>query len=164
MSDRVYNALFLCIGNAARSILAAAILNRVGQGRFKAVSAGSRPAGAVLPCALDLLGTLNYGSGWARSKSWDEFAAADAPRMDFVFTVCDNAAAEVCPTWPGQPMSAHWGVPDPAEATGTDAEIRYAFPETHRMPDARISIFASQPLTSASRLALQERLDEIGRT
>ena len=163
MSDRVYNALFPCTGNAARSILAEAILNRVGQGRFKAFSAGSQPAGAVHPCALDLLGTLNYGTGWARSKSRDEFAGTDAPRMDCVFTVCDNAAAEVCPAWSGQPMSAHRGVPDPAEATGTDAEIRYAFSETHRMLYARISIFTSLPLTSIGRLALQERLDEIGK-
>ncbi len=163
MSERVYNVLFLCTGNSARSILAEAILNRVGQGRFKAFSAGSRPAGAVHPFALDLLENLNYGTGWARSKSWDKFAGQGGPHMDFVFTVCDNAAAEVCPAWPGQPMSAHWGVPDPAEATGTDAEIRYAFSETHRMLHARISIFTSLPLSSIGRLALQERLDEIGR-
>ena len=136
----------------------------MGQGRFKAFSAGSRPAGAVHPIALDLLKTLNYGTGFARSKSWVEFAGDEASHMDFVFTVCDNAAAEVCPTWPGQPMSAHWGVPDPAQATGTDADIRYAFSECHRMLYARISIFTSLPLTSISRLALQERLDEIGKT
>ena len=164
MTDRVYNVLFLCTGNSARSILAEAILNRVGQGRFKAASAGSRPTGAVHPFALDLLKNLNYGTDWARSKSWDEFAGADAAHLDFVFTVCDNAAAEVCPAWPGQPMSAHWGVPDPAAASGTDAEIRYAFSETHRMLYARISIFTSLPLTSIGRLALQERLDEIGKT
>ena len=163
MSERVYNVLFLCTGNSARSILAEAILNRVGRGRFTAFSAGSRPAGAVHPFALDLLTTLNYGTGWARSKSWDEFAGEGAPHMDFVFTVCDNAAAELCPAWPGQPMSAHWGVPDPAEATGTDAEVRYAFSEAHRMLYARISIFTSLPLTSIGRLALQERLDEIGK-
>ena len=164
MSERVYNVLFLCTGNSARSILAEAILNRVGQGRFKAASAGSRPTGAVHPFALDLLKNLNYGTDWARSKSWDEFAGPDVDHLDFVFTVCDNAAAEVCPAWPGQPMSAHWGVPDPAEATGTDAEIRYAFSEAHRMLYARISIFTSLPLTSIGRLALQERLDEIGKT
>ena len=164
MADRVYNVLFLCTGNSARSILGEAILNRVGQGRFRACSAGSRPAGRVHPYTLDLLETLNYGSGWARSKSWDEFAGPDAAHLDFVFTVCDSAAAEVCPAWPGQPMSAHWGVPDPAEASGTDAEIRYAFSEAHRMLYARISIFTSLPLASIGRLALQERLDEIGRT
>ena len=164
MADRVYNVLFLCTGNSARSILGEAILNRVGQGRFKACSAGSRPAGRVHPYTLDLLKTLNSGSGWARSKSWDEFAGPDAAHLDFVFTVCDSAAAEVCPAWPGQPMSAHWGVPDPAEATGTDAEIRYAFSEAHRMLYARISIFTSLPLASIGRLALQERLDEIGKT
>ena len=164
MADRVYNVLFLCTGNSARSILGEAILNRVGQGRFRACSAGSRPAGRVHPYTLDLLATLNYGSGWARSKSWDEFAGPDAAHLDFVFTVCDSAAAEVCPAWPGQPMSAHWGVPDPAEASGTDAEIRYAFSEAHRMLHARISIFTSLPLASIGRLVLQERLDEIGRT
>lgn len=164
MTDRVYNVLFLCTGNSARSILAEAILNRVGQERFKANSAGSQPAGQVHPYALDLLKNLNYGTDWARSKSWDEFAGTDAAHLDFVFTVCDNAAAEVCPVWPGQPMSAHWGVPDPAAASGTDAEIRYAFSEAHRMLYARISIFTSLPLTSIGRLALQERLDEIGKT
>ena len=164
MSDRVYNVLFLCTGNSARSILAEAILNRGGQGRFKASSAGSRPTGAVHPYALDLLATLNYGTGWARSKSWHEFSRPESPHLDFVFTVCDHAAAEPCPAWPGQPMSAHWGVPDPAAATGTDAEIRYAFSEAHRMLFARISIFISLPLESIGRLALQERLDEIGQT
>ena len=163
MPDRVYNVLFLCTGNSARSILAEAILNRGGHGRFNAFSAGSRPAGAVHPCTLDLLETLDYGTGWARSKSWYEFSRPDSPHLDFVFTVCDYAAAEPCPAWPGQPISAHWGVPDPAAATGTDAEIRTAFSEAHRTLFERVSVFIALPLESIGRLALQERLDEIGK-
>ncbi len=162
MSETVYNVLFLCTGNSARSIIAEAIMNRSGTGRFKAWSAGSSPKDEVHPFTLDLLKRMNHPVDFARSKSWDEFAGPDAPKLDFVFTVCDNAANEVCPVWPGQPMSAHWGVPDPAAATGTDAEKRLAFADTYRMLDNRISIFTNLPLASIDRLTLQTRLDEIG--
>ncbi|WP_350195934.1 arsenate reductase ArsC [Thalassobaculum sp.] len=163
MSDKVYNVLFLCTGNSARSVLAEAILNRAGAGRFRAFSAGSHPKGAVHPYALDLLRNQNFPVDDLRSKSWDEFAVAGAPEMHFVFTVCDDAAAEVCPLWPGQPISAHWGVPDPAAAGGSEAERRFAFADAFRMLGNRISIFVSLPMHSLDRLALQERLDAIGR-
>jgi protein-tyrosine-phosphatase len=163
MSDQVYNVLFLCTGNSARSILAEAILNRVGQGRFRAFSAGSQPKGEVHPFALQLLKSANHDIAFARSKNWEEFAVPGAPEMHFVFTVCDNAANEACPVWPGQPMTAHWGVPDPAAAEGTEAERHLAFADTYRMLNNRISIFTSLPLASLDRLALQSRLDEIGR-
>lgn len=163
MSDDVFNVLFLCTGNSARSILAEAILNREGQGRFRAFSAGSHPKGAVHPYTLQLLKTANHDTSFARSKSWEEFAAPDAPKMDFVFTVCDDAANEACPVWPGQPMTAHWGVPDPAAVEGTDAEKHFAFADTYRMLSNRLSIFVSLPMKSLDRLALQRRLDEIGR-
>jgi arsenate reductase (thioredoxin) len=162
MSEKSHNVLFLCTGNSARSILAEAILNRIGQGRFSAYSAGSQPKGEVHPYTLDLLKKLNFDTGFARSKDWSEFAAADAPKLDFVFTVCDNAASEACPVWPGQPMTAHWGVPDPAAAVGTEAERRLAFAEAYRMLDARISVFTSLPMASIDRLTLQKRLDQIG--
>lgn len=163
MSDRVYNVLFLCTGNSARSIIAEAILNRLGQGKFKAFSAGSQPKGTVHPYTLQLLKTLNYDISFARSKNWDEFAVPEAPKMDYVFTVCDNAANEACPVWPGQPMTAHWGVPDPAAAEGTEAEKHFAFDAVYRMLSTRISIFTSLPMTSLDKMALQQRLDEIGR-
>ncbi len=163
MSDP-YNVLFLCTGNSARSIIAEAILNREGIGKFRGFSAGSQPKGAVHPYTLDLLKRLNHDTSFARSKSWDEFTWADAPRLDFVFTVCDNAAAEECPYWPGQPMTAHWGMPDPAAATGNDAERHLAFSDTYRMLRSRISIFVSLPLAALDRLSLQQRLDAIGRT
>ena len=163
MKDHVFNVLFLCTGNSARSILAEAILNRQGAGRFKAYSAGSQPKGEVHPYALQLLKTANHDMSFARSKSWDEFATPDAPGMDFVFTVCDNAAEETCPIWPGQPMTAHWGVPDPAAVEGTDAEKHFAFADTYRMLLNRISIFTSLPISSLDRLALEKRLREIGR-
>jgi len=163
MSDQIYNVLFLCTGNSARSILAEAILARAGQGRFRAFSAGSQPKGEVHPYALDLLRHLNHDTAFARSKNWEEFAAPGAPVMDFVFTVCDNAAAETCPVWPGQPMTAHWGVPDPAAVEGTEAEKRLAFADAYRMLNNRISIFVSLPLKSLDRLTLQGRLREIGR-
>lgn len=163
MSDKVYNVLFLCTGNSARSIIAEAVLNRLGRGKFKAYSAGSQPRGDVHPYALQLLKTLNYDTSFARSKNWEEFAVPDAPQMDFVFTVCDNAANEACPVWPGQPMTAHWGIPDPAAVEGTDAEKHFAFDDTYRMLNNRISIFTSLPMTSLDKLALQRRLDEIGR-
>lgn len=164
MSDQVYNVLFLCTGNSARSILAEAIMNRVGQGRFKAFSAGSQPKGEVHPKALSLLKNLNYNTDFARSKDWNEFAQPDSPKMDFVFTVCDNAAGEACPVWPGQPMTAHWGIPDPAAATGTDAEIALAFDEAYRMMNARLSIFTALPISGLDRLSLQNRLNEIGKS
>jgi arsenate reductase len=162
MSDRTYNVLFLCTGNSARSILAEAILDREGAGRFRGFSAGSRPKGSVHPYALDLLHRLNHATASARSKSWDEFAAPGAPRMDFIFTVCDQAAEEECPYWPGQPMSAHWGLPDPAAAEGNEAEKRLAFADTYRMLRNRISIFVNLPFASIDRLALEQRLREIG--
>lgn len=161
-SDKTYNVLFLCTGNSARSILAEAILNREGAGRFHAYSAGSQPAGQVNPFAIDLLKNMNFKTDGFRSKNWDEFAGPEAPTMDFVFTVCDNAADEVCPVWPGQPMSAHWGVPDPAAHTGTDAEKAAAFADAFRMLSARISVFVNLPLASIDRLTLQDHLDRIG--
>ena len=163
MPDRTFNVLFLCTGNSARSILAEAILNRYGKGRFHAFSAGSHPKGRVHPYTLNLLRNLNYPTGGFRSKSWDEFATPDAPKLDFVFTVCDDAANESCPIWPGQPMSAHWGIPDPAAADGTEAEKRLAFADACRMMTNRISIFTSLPLQSLDRISLQKRLNEIGR-
>jgi protein-tyrosine-phosphatase len=163
MSDKVYNVLFLCTGNSARSIMAEAILNRFGRGRFKAYSAGSHPKGAVHPYALQLLRNLNYVTDGMRSKSWDEFAVPGAPEMDFVFTVCDDAAAEVCPIWPGQPMTAHWGVPDPAAVEGSESVKRAAFADSCRMLTNRISIFTSLPIASLDRLSLQKRLEEIGK-
>lgn len=162
MADKIYNVLFLCTGNSARSILAEAALQREGGGRFKAFSAGSHPKGEVHPMTLDLLKGLNFDISFARSKSWDEFAGPGAPQMDFVFTVCDQAAGEACPIWPGHPISAHWGVPDPAAATGTEAEKRLAFAEAYRMLSQRISTFVSLPLASIDRLALKRQLDEIG--
>ncbi len=160
---RPYTVLFLCTGNSARSIIAECVLNRYGQGRFTAHSAGSHPAGRVNPYALDLLRNQNYPIGGLRSKDWSEFAAPGAPELDFVFTVCDNAANEVCPVWPGQPMTAHWGLPDPAAVEGPEAVKRAAFADTMRMLTQRISIFTSLPLASLDRLALQKRLDDIGK-
>jgi protein-tyrosine-phosphatase len=157
------NVLFLCTGNSARSILAEAILNRIGASRFKAWSAGSMPAGTVNPHAIDLLKRLNYKTEALRSKSWEEFSGPEAPKLDFVFTVCDNAANEVCPIWPGQPMTAHWGLPDPAAVKGSPAEIALAFAETYRMLNNRISLFVNLPLSSLDRLSLQRRLDRIGK-
>ncbi|MEH6789924.1 arsenate reductase ArsC [Parasphingorhabdus sp.] len=162
MSERVYNALFLCTGNSARSILAEAILQKEAEGRFNAYSAGSNPAGAVHPYSLDLLKTLGHPTEGLRSKNWDEFSGADAPQLDFVFTVCDNAAGETCPVWPGQPMSAHWGIPDPAAVTGSEAEKRAAFTEAYRMMYNRISLFLALPLDSIDKMSLQNRLADIG--
>jgi arsenate reductase (thioredoxin) len=163
MSDRPYNVLFLCTHNSARSVIAECIMNRIGRPNFRAYSAGSQPSGKVHPLALALLQRLNYDTSVLRSKSWEEFTAPDAPQLDFVFTVCDNAANEVCPVWPGQPMTAHWGVPDPSLATGTEAERAFALAETHRMLNQRISIFVSLPIRSLDSLSLKKRLDEIGR-
>ena len=159
-----YNVLFLCTGNSARSILAEALVNHLGKGRFRGFSAGSQPTGRVNPYALGLLERLNIPAGEARSKSWDEFAAPGAPPLDFVFTVCDNAAGEVCPVWPGQPVTAHWGVDDPAAVTGTELEKTEAFRRAYRVLEHRIRAFASLPIESLDRLKLRTRLDEIGRT
>ena len=162
MTDRVYNVLFLCTGNSARSIIAECTLNRHGQGRLRAFSAGSHPKGRVHPYALDLLRNLNHPTEHLRSKSWDEFAMPGAPKLDFVFTVCDDAANESCPVWPGQPMTAHWGMPDPAVVAGPEAVKRAAFAETCRMMTNRISVFTSLPIESLDRLSLQKRLHDIG--
>lgn len=164
MTPAPYTVLFLCTGNSARSILAEGILGRAGAGRFRAFSAGSAPKGDVHPFAVELLARLDYDTGFARSKSWDEFAAPDAPEMDFIFTVCDNAAGEVCPLWPGQPMTAHWGVPDPAAATGVEAERRAAFATAYAQLERRITAFTSLPLASIDSLALKSHLDAIGET
>ena len=165
MGDRsIYNVLFLCTGNSCRSIMAEAIINREGIGRFRGFSAGSDPKGEVHPHALDLLRSLNHPTADLRSKSWSEFAAPGAPPIDFVFTVCDNAASESCPVWPGKPMTAHWGVPDPAEATGTPAEVALAFKDAYRMLHQRIVIFAELPIATLDQLTLQSRLRDIGRT
>jgi protein-tyrosine-phosphatase len=163
MSERPYNVLFLCTGNSARSIIAEAILNKVGQGRFRAYSAGSQPKDNVNPHTIALLQGLGYDTPGFRSKSWSEFAKPGAPEIDFVFTVCDNAAAESCPVWPGRPMTAHWGIPDPAEARGTAAEIALAFKDAYRMLNQRIGIFVALPIGSLDRLVLQQRVKEIGR-
>lgn len=164
MADRPYNVLFLCTGNSARSIMAEAILNKIGAGKFRAYSAGSRPKGRVHPETLKLLQGLRYDTSSFPSKSWDEFASSAALPFDFVFTVCDNAAAEACPVWPGQPMTAHWGVPDLVAATGNQAEVSLAFKDSYRMLHQRIAIFTSLPLRSLDKLTLQNKLKEIGRT
>jgi arsenate reductase len=158
-----FNVLFLCTGSSVRSIIAEAILNKMGAGKFRAYSAGSQPKGQVNPHTIELLRGLDYDTSGPRSKSWSEFARPGAPALDFVFTVCDNAAGEACPVWPGQPMTAHWGLPDPAEATGTPAEIALAFKDTYRMLFQRIGIFTALPLRSLDQLSLQTKLKEIGR-
>jgi len=165
MSDttrNVYNVLFLCTGNSARSILAESIVGRWAPGRFRGYSAGSHPQGTVNPHAISLLREMNYKTDHLRSKSWDEFATDDAPELDFVFTVCGKAAGEVCPVWPGQPLSAHWGVPDPAAVEGDEATIRKAFLDAYLVLEARIKLFTALPVESLDRLTLKKRLDEIG--
>ena len=164
MADQPFNVLFLCTGNSARSIMAEAILNKLGAGKFRAYSAGSHPKGKVHPETLQLLQSLGYDTSGFHSKSWDKFAKLGGPDFNFVFTVCDNAAAEACPLWPGQPMTAHWGVPDPVRATGTPAEIALAFKNCYRMLHQRIGIFTALPLRSLGQLTLQNKLKEIGRT
>jgi arsenate reductase (thioredoxin) len=164
VENKILPVLFLCTANSARSIMAEAILNRAGQGKFRGFSAGSQPKGQVHPYALDLLRKLHYDVTGLRSKSWKEHSGPDAPKLDFVFTVCDNAAQETCPVWPGQPMTAHWGVPDPAAAAGTEAEVRFAFADALRMLTNRINIFVSLPLRSLDQLTLQKQLDAIGKT
>ena len=163
MSQKTYNVLFLCTGNSARSIIAECVLNKLGRGRFRAFSAGSFPKGEVHPYAVELLRRQAFDTDALRSKSWNEFAAPGAPQLDFVFTVCDNARGEVCPIWPGQPMTAHWGMPDPAAAEGNEAERRLAFAETLRMLNNRVGAFVNLPLMSLDKLSLQKRIDEIGR-
>jgi protein-tyrosine-phosphatase len=164
MNHRPFNVLFLCTGNSARSILAEAILNRIGAGKFTSHSAGSHPNGKVNPYALELLQRLGFDTAGLRSKSWDEFAAPGAPELDFVFTVCDNAAGEMCPVWPGQPMTAHWGMPDPATVEGSDVDKANAFRDTFRGMERRIQLFTALPLASLDRLSLTSKLREIGRS
>jgi len=163
LTDRIYNVLFLCTGNSARSILAEAIMRKDGQGRFRSFSAGSQPKGGVNPLALKVLESLNYPIDGMRSKSWEEYAAPDAPVMDFVFTVCDSAAGESCPVWPGQPMTAHWGIEDPASVDGTDIEKEAAFVAAFRYLKNRIGVFTSLPLRSIDKLSLGTKLRELGR-
>ena len=163
MALQPFNVLFLCTGNSARSVLAEQLLNHWGRGLFQAYSAGSHPKGTVHPIAMALLEQMKLPTNGLRSKSWDEFAAAGAPQLDFVFTVCDNAAGEVCPVWPGQPMTAHWGVADPARVTGPETQQWLAFRQAFRELEHRIKIFTSLPIRSLDRLKLQERLDAIGR-
>ncbi len=163
MNAGIYNVLFLCTGNSARSILAESILNKLGEGKFRAFSAGSHPKGEVHPMALELLGKHGFPRDGLRSKSWDEFASPAGLRLDFVFTVCDKAAGEVCPYWPGQPMTAHWGIPDPAAVDGTDVQKNLAFREAFRSLETRIKIFLSLPIASIDKMRLQERLDAIGK-
>jgi protein-tyrosine-phosphatase len=164
MSRQPYNVLFLCTGNSARSILAEVLINHWGAGRFRGSSAGSHPKGAVHPVALELLTQMRLPTKGLRSKSWDEFAAPAGPRLDFVFTVCDNAAGEVCPYWPGQPMTAHWGIADPAAVEGTDTAQWVAFREAFRTLENRIKIFTSLPIASLDRVNLQAHLDAIGKS
>ena len=161
--DRPYNVLFLCTGNSARSIFGEAVLNKIGKGKFAAYSAGSHPNGTVNPHALSLLKRLDFQTHELRSKSWDEFARPDAPKMDFVFTVCDSAANEVCPVWPGLPITAYWGVPDPAAVEGDEARVAPAFLEAFSTLRRRIELFANLPVKSLDRISLKRRLDEIGR-
>ncbi len=157
-----YNVLFLCTGNSARSIMAEAIMNRKGRGNFTAYSAGSHPTGAVRPEAIRQIEKAGLSAANARSKSWDEFSKPESPHLSFVFTVCDNAANEVCPFWPGQPMTAHWGIPDPAAVTGTQEEIDRAFSQAFQALDRRISLFLCLPFATIDTFALQEKLNEIG--
>src|ERR1700726_3673335 len=161
--ERRYNVMFLCTGNSARSIMAEAILNQKGPPNFKAYSAGSHPAGFVRPEALDQLAVARMSVNGLRSKDWDEFAKPGAPKLDFVFTVCDNAAREVCPVWPGQPMTAHWGVPDPAAVQGTQEDVERAFRQVFATLDRRIGLFLSLPLATLSAFALQREIDQIGK-
>jgi protein-tyrosine-phosphatase len=161
--DRPFNVLFLCTGNSARSILAEAVLNKIGKGKFNAYSAGSMPKGQVHPQSLALLKRLDFSTEGLRSKNWDEFAKPGAPHLDFVFTVCDNAANEVCPIWPGQPMTAHWGVPDPAAVEGSDADVAQAFRDAFKVLQRRIELFANLPVKSLDRMSLKREIDAIGK-
>lgn len=162
MTDKVYHVLFLCTGNSARSILAESIMNRWGKGQFRGLSAGSHPKDHVHPLALELLTQMEFPTEGLRSKSWDEFAEPGAPHLDFVITVCDNAAGEACPYWPGQPMTAHWGIPDPAATEGTDVDRKFAFRQAFKAMETRIKLFLSLPIASIDKMRLQERMNEIG--
>lgn len=162
MSDKTFNILVLCTGNSARSIMGEALFNTLGKGRFKAYSAGSHPAGKVHPFAIEAVERLGYPVGDLRSKSWDEFAVPEAPQMDFIFTVCDRAAGEVCPVWPGQPITAHWGFEDPAAFVGRDEEKRRKFQEIFRFMTNRVQLFANLPLTSLDKFAIKREMDNIG--
>lgn len=164
MDQRIYNVLFLCTGNSARSILAESLLNEMGRGRFRAYSAGSHPAGRVNPFALELLDKNHFPAGDLRSKSWDEYAQPGAPHFDFVITVCDNAAGEVCPVWPGQPMTAHWGIPDPAAVDGSDETKRRAFVQAMEQLQRRISMFINLPFSTLEGMKLEQAVREIGKT
>jgi arsenate reductase len=164
MERKLYNVLFLCTGNSARSILAEVLLDHWGKGGFKGYSAGSFPKGEVHPLTLDLLERLRLPTAGLRSKSWDEFARPNPPVMDFVFTVCDQAAGEVCPVWPGNPVTAHWGVPDPAAVAGSEDERKRAFRDAHRRLEARIKLFIALPIDKLDRLALKRRAEEIGQS
>jgi len=163
MPDSAYNVLFLCTGNSARSVLAEAILNKIGAGKFRAYSAGSQPKGRVNPNTIRLLHRLGYDTSGFRSKSWQEFAKPTAPDLDFVLTVCDDAAGEACPVWPGKPLTAHWGIADPAAATGTDAEVALAFTDAYRMLQRRIEAFAALPIKALDSMTLRTKLRDIGR-
>ncbi len=164
MTEPVYNVLFLCTGNSARSILAETLLTNLGKGRFRAFSAGSHPAGQINPFALELLEKSHFPIAHLRSKSWDEFAQPDAPQLDFVITVCDNAAGEVCPVWPGQPITAHWGIPDPATVVGTDEQKRHAFVDAMNQLQRRICMFVSLPFATLDSMKLQQAVRDIGKT
>jgi arsenate reductase (thioredoxin) len=164
LAEKVYNVLFLCTGNSARSILAESIMNKLGEGRFRGFSAGSHPGGRVNPLALDLLKQLDFSTEALRSKSWDEFAGMDGIHFDFVITVCDNAAGEACPVWPGHPITAHWGVPDPAAVEGTELEKKSAFSQAYKSMDRRIKLFLSLPVASIDQLRIKERMDAIGQS
>ena len=164
MADRTYNVLFLCMGNSARSILAESIMNKLGKGQFHGFSAGSHPSGKVNPLALELLEQSDFPTAGLHSKSWDEFAAPNEIRFDFVITVCDNAAGEACPVWPGKPVTAHWGIPDPAAVEGTLIEKKTAFRQAFRSMDARIKLFLSLPIASLDQLRLKQEMAEIGKT
>ena len=164
MTDKTYNVLVLCTGNSARSIMAEALINTMGNGRFRAYSAGSHPSGRVNPFAIEKVAAVNYPTDTLRSKSWDEFAQADAPQMDFIVTVCDNAAGEMCPIWPGQPVSAHWGFEDPAAVEGSDADKRRAFDTVFRQIMARVRIFVSLPLNTLDKAAIHREMKAIGAT
>jgi arsenate reductase len=163
VTDRPFNVLFLCTGNSARSVMAEAILNKLGAGKFRAFSAGSQPKGRVHPETIRLLQSLGYDVSGFRSKSWAEYAGPATPALDFVFTVCDNAASETCPVWPGRPMTAHWGVPDPAEAKGSPTEVALAFKDAYRMLHQRVALFTALPIRTLDQLSLQSKLGEIGR-
>jgi arsenate reductase (thioredoxin) len=164
MDEKVYNVLFLCTGNSARSILAESIMNKLGKGQFHGFSAGSHPGGRVNPLALDLLKRLDFPTAGLRSKSWDEFAGTNGIHFDFVITVCDDAAGEACPVWPGHPITAHWGIPDPAAVEGTEMERKLAFSQAYRSMDRRIKLFLSLPRASIDQMCIKERMDEIGRS